>query len=150
MTDEMTVDEYRTLYGDRGTGRRRSGEPIRLTLPYPPSSNRYWRYVGGHPTLSADAKAYRTACGWAAKQQISLDVLWPEVEFIAGPMAVTLHFYRPQKTGDLDNRIKQCLDALNGVIWTDDSLIVEIHAYRHDDKANPRVEVEITEINNHG
>ena len=50
---------------------------------------------------------------------------------------------RPQRSGDLDNRLKCLLDSLNGIAWSDDGQIVEIHAYRHDDKKNPRVEIEI-------
>ena len=32
---------------------------------------------------------------------------------------------------DLDNAIKFILDALNGVVWLDDSIIFEIHATKH-------------------
>ena len=31
------------------------------------------------------------------------------------------------------------LDALNGIVYLDDSQVVEIHAFREDDKENPRV-----------
>ena len=37
--------------------------------------------------------------------------------------------------------MKVLLDSLTGVIWEDDSQIVEIHAYRYEDKNNPRVEI---------
>lgn len=32
------------------------------------------------------------------------------------------------KFGDIDNHIKQCCDALNGIAWHDDSQVSEIHA----------------------
>ena len=56
---------------------------------------------------------------------------------------VTLRWHRPAKRGDLDNTTKVTLDALNGIAYSDDSQIVELHAYRFDDKDNPRMEVEI-------
>jgi crossover junction endodeoxyribonuclease RusA len=64
----------------------------------------------------------------------------------AGPVAVYLHVYRARKAGDLDNSAKVLLDALQGVAYNDDAQIVELHLYRHDDKANPRVEVEVRKI----
>jgi Holliday junction resolvase RusA-like endonuclease len=32
----------------------------------------------------------------------------------------------------LDNRAKVALDALNGIVWDDDSQVVELHLYRQD------------------
>lgn len=113
---------------------------IRLSLPIPPSANRYWRTYRNQTVVSADAKAYKAGVGWQAKAVIR--------EPLSCPIAVTLRVYRPAKRGDLDNYSKVLLDALNGVAYEDDGQIVEIHAYRHDDKSNPRVEVEITERTN--
>lgn len=50
------------------------------------------------------------------------------------------------KSGDLDNRLKISQDALKGICFEDDRQIVELHAFRFDDKANPRIEIEIKEI----
>lgn len=58
-------------------------------------------------------------------------------------VAVTLKIYRPLAAGDLDNRIKCVLDALNGTAYQDDRQVAEIHAYRFDDKERPRVEITI-------
>jgi crossover junction endodeoxyribonuclease RusA len=60
-----------------------------------------------------------------------------------GDVKITLDFYRPRKAGDLDNRIKIVLDGLQGTAFINDSQIVEIHARRHDDARNPRVEMQI-------
>jgi Holliday junction resolvase RusA-like endonuclease len=65
---------------------------------------------------------------------------------MTGRIAVTMHVYRPRKSGDLDNRTKAVLDCLQGVVYLDDAQIVELHTYRHDDKLNPRVEVTISEV----
>lgn len=48
-----------------------------------------------------------------------------------GRLAVTLHFYRWRQAGDIDNLAKSFLDAGNGVLWTDDRVIAELHVYRH-------------------
>ncbi|MDE1525067.1 RusA family crossover junction endodeoxyribonuclease [Ligilactobacillus salivarius] len=52
---------------------------------------------------------------------------------------------RPIVKPDLDNYIKSTLDALNGVIWTDDATIVELNTSKWyaDD---PRIEIEVKEI----
>ena len=111
---------------------------IRLTLPTPPSANRYWRTYRNRVTVSNEAKTYKTAVGWIARTAID--------EPLQGDLSVTLRIYRKAKRGDLDNYSKVGLDALNGIAYLDDSQITELHAYRFDDKDNPRMEVEITPV----
>lgn len=62
---------------------------------------------------------------------------------LTGPVALTLRVYRARKSGDLDNFQKILIDGLAGTFYKNDSQIVEIHAYLHDDKHSPRVEVEV-------
>ncbi len=62
---------------------------------------------------------------------------------ILSEVAVTLRVFRPQRSGDLDNRLKCLFDALQGVVYANDSQVVEIHAYRFEDKKRPRVEAEV-------
>lgn len=111
---------------------------MHMVLPYPPSANRYWRTFRGRTVVSAEAKAY--------KKDVSLKGCIP----FDGPVALTVRLYRPQKSGDLDNRLKVLCDALNGHAWHDDKQVEEIHAYRYDDKANPRVEVEVRALGAEG
>lgn len=108
-----------------------------ITLPYPPSANRYWRHFRGKVVKSDEARAYQTEAGWLAKAG--------GVRIVDGDLVLTLRFYRPRKAGDLDNRIKVTLDSLNGVAYKDDAQVKELHAYLYDDKDNPRVEVHIEE-----
>lgn len=107
----------------------------RFVLPYPPSSNRYWRKFRGIIVLSPEAREY--------KQRVAARFLAEGHKPVTGPVAYTAHVYRPQKSGDLGNRLKVLEDALNGIAWVDDKQVEELHAYRHEDKANPRVEVEV-------
>lgn len=112
-------------------------EEIKLTLPYPPSANRYWRKTKtGRVYISDEALTYRDEVNYRTLK----------VNALTGELKLTAKFYRPRKSGDLDNRIKILFDALQGNCFNDDKQIAEIHAYRFDDKQNPRVEVEIREV----
>ncbi len=53
--------------------------------------------------------------------------------------------HRPTVKPDLDNYIKSTLDALNGILWTDDARIVDLHAHKYysDD---PHIEITVTEL----
>lgn len=113
---------------------------MRLELPFPPSSNRYWRVFRGRPIVSREARAYKLRVATEAKVKHSL------ARPLAGPLSVLLAVYRPQRRGDLDNALKVTLDALNGIAWEDDSQIEELHAMRFEDKANPRVVVTVEPI----
>jgi crossover junction endodeoxyribonuclease RusA len=110
---------------------------VKLTLPYPPSANRYWRNYGGVTVLSAEARAYKGEAALLAKVA--------GTEEFTGPVVLIVDIYRPQRAGDLDNRLKLLLDALEVVAYRDDAQVVEIHARRFDDKKNPRVEIEVRE-----
>jgi crossover junction endodeoxyribonuclease RusA len=107
-----------------------------LVLPYPPANNRYYRSVPGRGVLlSAEARRYKEEAGMVA--------LAAGVRPVDGPVALTITLYRPAKRGDVDGRLKGLLDALNGIAYQDDSQVVELHAYRLDDKDYPRVEVQV-------
>ena len=110
-----------------------------LTLPVPPSANRYWRTVHGRPVKSREARAYRGLVWTAVAQQARARAV------IVGdaPVCVTARWYRGRKSGDLDNRLKVLLDALKGLAYRDDKQVVELHAYRGEDRRHPRVEVTI-------
>lgn len=103
---------------------------VTLTLPVPPSANKYWIYARNRVMTSPEARAYKDAVR-----------LLTRIDMISGPVAVNVSVYRPAKRGDLDNYLKIMLDALQGVLYEDDRQITEIHAFRYDDKDNPRVEL---------
>lgn len=110
---------------------------IKLKLPYPPSANRYWRTNGsGRVYVSDEAEDYKSEVGLIARRTIPA----------SGDVSISIRIFRPQRSGDLDNRLKVLIDALKGIAYFDDKQITEIHAYRFDDKKDPRVEVEIAGI----
>jgi crossover junction endodeoxyribonuclease RusA len=107
-----------------------------LTVPYPPALNRYWRFVTiggkGRVLLSKEARQYK----------LQVAALRAGASPVAGPIKLTLRIYRPRRAGDIDSTLKAALDALQGVLYENDSQIVELRAIRGDDKHNPRVEVD--------
>lgn len=109
---------------------------MKITLPPPISANRYWRNFRGRTVVSAEASAYKKQVAWIAKAQGFTP--------LEGEVSLTVRWYRERKSGDLSNRIKILEDALQGVAYNNDSQIVRLVAERYDDKANPRVEVEVT------
>ena len=107
---------------------------LTVTLPWPPSANAYWRPSRGRGLVpSEEARRYKAAVAEIARTLALLP--------LTGRVRATINAYRPRKTGDLDNISKVLLDALSGWAWLDDSQVVELHLYRHDDASNPRVEL---------
>lgn len=113
---------------------------IDLTLPEPPSSNRYYRTFHNRVVRSAEANKYR-ADVWAIVRREKLELAFPEAT-----IRVEMRWYRSRKSGDLDNRAKVALDALNGLIWTDDKQIVELHLYRYEAPREGRLEMTVEAI----
>lgn len=107
-----------------------------LTLPYPPSVNSMYATFRGRRILSREGRAF--------KKQVA--TIAGNITPVSDPFAVDVKIYRPRKSGDLDNTLKALLDSLTGVVWVDDSQIVEIHATRHEDKGNPRAEITISKV----
>lgn len=108
-----------------------------LTLPYPPSANNYWRSIvikgAVRVLLSSEARKYKA----------HVQGLAGRYELLTGPIGIVVRIYRPKRIGDLGNRIKVLEDALQGVLFGNDSQIERIEATRHEDKANPRAEVAV-------
>jgi crossover junction endodeoxyribonuclease RusA len=105
---------------------------IELTLPEPPSANRYWRHARGRTYRSAEANAYRESVAVSCRMRLA----FPE-----GAVKVTATWFRSRRSGDLDNRWKVLGDALNGILWADDQQITELHLYRKDAPKHGRIEL---------
>lgn len=59
--------------------------------------------------------------------------------------AVGLTVYEPDaRRRDVDNQAKTVLDALNGVLWADDSSVDVLVVARRLDRARPRVELTVS------
>lgn len=121
---------------------------INLTLPYPPSANRYWvtfAYLSKNPrnfgkpmantVPSTEAKEY--------KMIVREHCVKNKVRRLRGDLEFRIKLFRPKRIGDLDNRLKVLIDSLRELAYEDDDQITRIVAERYDDKFSPRVEVEI-------
>lgn len=110
-----------------------------LTLPEPPSSNRWWRTVvikgQARVLLSREAREY--------KKHVALIATGTPHD---GPVAITIDWYRGRAAGDLDKRLGVAIDALQGVLYANDSQIVELAARRHDAPGNPHIVVTVRPI----
>lgn len=113
---------------------------LRLTLPVPPSANRWWRSVGPRVLLSREARDYRKTVETLLMVAKAKPILQPN------RVRVRIIWYRERKSGDLDKRIGICLDALQMQAYENDSQIVEIYARREEDPSHPRIEVEISSM----
>jgi len=74
-----------------------------LSLPIPPSSNRYFRIWRGRAVRTEAANAYRNLVFIRAKNAKLPKISQPRL------VAVQLDWYREMKAGDLDNRAKVLL-----------------------------------------
>lgn len=92
-------------------------------------------------------KVYKKQLGYLARQAMQERGLEP----FDGPLEVCMEFYRPVQASisrkerarrlsgvhrpivkpDLDNYIKSTSDALNGIIWVDDNLIISLEAKKY-------------------
>ena len=109
----------------------------RYRLPLPPSSNKYWRYNRGKVHVSEEAVDYR----YTVKMLMRCSS--PPPTILSGPVALELHVYRERRSGDLSNRIKIVEDSLQGVLYINDSQVIELRAFLHEDRHDPRIEVEV-------
>jgi crossover junction endodeoxyribonuclease RusA len=120
------------------------GKPITLTLPYPPSANRYWRSrvitpKGKDPIVStyvsSEAKQFKEAVGWllrgagvrrpmAGRVAVHLE-LWPHrpLDWAKRAKADPLYWADTVQRLDLDNCRKVVNDALKDVAFGDDKCI---------------------------
>jgi len=131
MGELATVAEFSKWMGDTF----RDAYKKRITLPWPPSVNRYWRSFKGRVLISADGRAYR---------EVAVAIAVGKARFGSSKVRVRIEAWLPDnRRRDVDNLLKAPLDALcHAGIYDDDSQIVELSIRRAGlDKANPRLEI---------
>lgn len=102
------------------------GSAVTITLPFPPSANRYWRHARGRTYLAKEALAYRDTVRLCCLEQ-GVALL-----MIAKALIVTIELSPPNhRKWDIDNRIKQLLDALAYAgVYCEDEQIVKLTALK--------------------
>lgn len=98
---------------------------IELVLPFPPSTNHYYRRVGHRMIISKRGRVYRLRVVSMLARDIFVKSRCP----MDGKLHLTLEYAPPDKRlRDLDNYEKGLKDALtHGGVWHDDSQVVETH-----------------------
>lgn len=96
---------------------------------------------GRFPTtyMTREGKQIKNTYQWEAKEQWSGPPIAPHID-----IRLQVHFFfKDHRRRDLDNQNKLILDALNGIVYEDDSQIAELILRRGYDAEHPRVEVTI-------
>jgi len=137
---------------------------VTLILPYPVSSNRYWRtfmpkgFKAPVTTLSDEAKAYKRLVSRAAKLAGITKPITGRVEisYVLYPSRPLDYRKRMAKDPagwddtvqciDLDNAQKVLLDSLKGVVMEDDKWVRRIVAERAEPDGEARLIVTVTPI----
>jgi Holliday junction resolvase RusA-like endonuclease len=71
------------------------------------------------------------------------------IEILNCNVKVTIIMYQNDKRKrDIDNVLKILLDAMNGIIYIDDSQIIELNINKVCNAENNKIEIEITELRN--
>lgn len=93
-----------------------------LTLPFPPSTNTYYRKFRNRMVIGAKGRAYKKAVALVCAQLPLLEV---ERLPLQGWVSVRARLFAPdRRKRDIDNFCgKALLDALKGVVFKDDSQV---------------------------
>jgi len=92
-------------------------KPISLNHAYPTGAN-------GRRYLSQEGKDFKELVGWEAKK--NWGSIWLGDKSLKFCVVLNLRFSDHRKK-DLDNFIKIILDSLTGIVWDDDSQVVDLH-----------------------
>lgn len=113
----------------------------RITLPWPPSNNRYYRHNRGRTHISAEGVAYRHA----VEEIITAGMLDIHTK---SPLKIRIECHMPdRRRRDLDNLQKAAFDALTKAgFWADDVQVVDYRVVKMPVVKGGRLELTITEL----
>lgn len=110
---------------------------VSFTVPGQPVPKQSFRYAHGGGYTPAHVKAWQERVGYAARYEYKLPPY-------RGAVVVRLEFWmKNHRRVDLDNLSKAILDALNGVVWKDDTQVEQLNLYKFVDSDDPRVTVHV-------
>jgi crossover junction endodeoxyribonuclease RusA len=106
-------------------------------LGTPVSTNVVYRRHGNIMYMSKEGKELKESYRDQAHIQ------WHR-SLITDPVTIEIYLYfKDKRRRDIDNWHKILLDSLTGVIWDDDSQIIEMTVKKFIDPVNPRIEVKL-------
>lgn len=104
---------------------------ISLTLPEPPSANRYWRTRVGGRASRAFVQTYLSAEAKQFKADVETYCVLHGIRPIEGDVKISVVWHRAHAgRGDLGNRLKVVEDALQGWAYWNDSQVAKIEMAR--------------------
>ncbi len=120
--------------------RRKIVLSVSLSLPWPPSANRYWRHVGNRVLVSKEALLYKKHIGL-------LSLLWKR-PCLMGRISLSIQAFPPDKRArDIDNLLKVTLDALQYAnLFENDSQIDKITIERMEQRKGGELIITINEL----
>lgn len=105
-----------------------------LVLPVPPPLNK--KFISRTFVVSKEYRQY--------KETVAGICMVERCKPLAGDIDIRINWYRARKDGDIDGRLKNLLDSLEGWCYVNDSQISDLSIKRSDDEPkNPRMIVEI-------
>ncbi|EFB1308695.1 RusA family crossover junction endodeoxyribonuclease [Escherichia coli] len=112
-----------------------------ITLPWPPSNNRYYRHNRGRTHISAEGQAYRDNVARIIKNAM-LDI------GLAIPVKISIECHMPdRRRRDLDNLQKAAFDTLTKAgFWLDDAQVVDYRVVKMPVTKGGKLELTITEL----
>lgn len=112
----------------------------RISLPWPPTNNLYWRHVRGRHYISEKGTAYAKAVKEIIQQQ-NLAVK------LSSKLSVKIYAAPPDnRKRDIDNLAKGILDALTKAgFWVDDNQLDCMHVVRCEKEKGGRIFLEVRE-----
>ncbi len=112
-----------------------------FTVNGPPKPWQRTQGKGGKRFKAQETRRYQRFVGYAALAVRGAQVpAWP----LDARYRMHVHaFFGDRRRRDIDNVSKQLMDALNGVLWDDDSQVDELFVKRHVDREEPRAEVTV-------
>jgi crossover junction endodeoxyribonuclease RusA len=123
------------------------GHAVALTLPVPPSVNHQYATVNGRRLISSAGRAYKAQVGqlvWLKMAQSTHRAsLLAQLQSEWLVLSIRFYFTSALRR-DVDGGLKIAQDALCEGLGINDNRIVETHLYKHIDKENPRIEVQLT------
>lgn len=121
-----------------------SPDRLALTLPVPPSINHQYATVNGRRVLSAVGRGYKALVAQQTLVAIARSPyrtrLLQTLRASSLALTISFHFTSPLRR-DVDGGLKIAQDALCEALGLNDNRIVEIHLFKEQDSANPRIDV---------
>jgi len=117
---------------------------VMLHLPYPPSANRYLRYIGHRPLISREGRMFRkNVCALLAGAGGG-----PRKPPAGGRIALCMDAFPPdRRKRDLDNLQKPTLDALQHAgVYADDSCIDLLLTRRREVVPGGRLDIQVLDL----